>query len=1152
MIITIAGLVISSTPPALYSSQAHGSSREGTLPGPAPGNSANGTATTRARAAYGELPMRFESNQGQFDAQVKYAARGAGYSLWLTGDQTLIALSADAQNTPTTAWQDQKLQRKQPSKPGETGTAVIRMTLVNATRAASVSGENELPGRSNYFIGNDPTRWRAGVISYSHVIYKNVYRGVDLVYYGNGHELEYDFKVAPGANPAAIAIQLEGASRLRLDQKGELVIGAGEQEFRQRKLVAYQESAGKRIKVSARYVLSGKNKVSFALGRYDHRKSLVIDPVLAYSTYLGGTNNESINAIAIDSWGNAYLTGSTSSSNFPVVNPIGSFNNFGTYAFVSKLNSMGSALIYSSYISGNPNENASSSTGLGITMDVAGNVYVTGQTNGFNFPTTPGAFQSTNHGYTDAFALKLNDSGSALIYSTFLGGLYEDSGKGIAVDAGGSAYVTGQTVSVDFPMANAMQAMMSGYQDAFVTKLNSTGTSLVYSTYLGGREKESGNGIAVDSSGNAYVAGGTSSDDFPTANAFQPSFRGRGAFQSTDGAANWAAVSNSFPFTTAASAVVVDPKNSSTLYIGTYDRGPYKSTDGGVSWFAIHNGIADLTSLGFPGFYNPINDLEIDRNTPTTLFAAVYGNGVLKSTDSGNTWTQKAGFLATSVKINPANSANVYHTDFTYGFYHSEDGGETWDQYFQISPTNQIQTCAVAPTNPTTVYAGTIQGGLFRLGGNGGSQSLIGNPIHAIAVDPTNPAIVYVAATTGMFKSTNSGDSWTQINNGLVFNGITSPMVSLAIDPQTPNTIYAGSTGLFFKSTNGGATWVQQAGLPTAYMFDIAIDNNATSHLYVALNIVDDAFVSKVNNAGSALIYSTYIGGQDIDDALGIALDSARNAYVCGTSYSTSIDEIVSAFPRRGRSDAFAMKLSSAGALNYFSYIGGSGGEQGKSIAIDSADNSYVVGNTSSSDLPTTAGAIPVAGGSCTNCTHAFVTKLNQQGTTILYSSYLGGNPDPPSVSAFRENGNAIAIDRYSGIYVVGQAFSTNFPVTPGAFDMTQSGSGDGFVTKLEPFDFCIQDDLVQGNVVLVNAQTGDYRFCCGGVQIASGRGTLTIKGSSGAIDQVKGVRSVHIQWDMSANKNEGAGSAIVQSSSNRTACQITDSRLSGNSCVCQ
>lgn len=1049
-VVVIAGLVSGTTLPTRSIDRASASSPATRPLTPEPFGKENEMARARVGSVYGRLPMRFEGNQGQFEAKVKFAARGADYALWLTGDQAVMTLSPGDHTAPAVKTaRGLSDDEKQAAPAAKSKAAIIRMKLVGANHHASVSGEDELPGRGNYFIGNDPRNWHRDVRGYSRVICKSVYRGVDLVYYGNGGELEYDFKVAPGADTAAIGIRYEGAKKLSVDTAGDLVIATTVGELRQRRPVAYQQDAGERRLVAARYVLRGDYQVSLKLGAYDHKRPLVIDPVLAYSTYLGSSGSDDISGIAVDSLGNAYVTGHTSSTTFPNTGTIGGTNR---PLFVSKLKPDGSGLVYSTLISGFPGPFPGTSSGLAIAVDKNGNAYVTGQTDSASFPTTAGAFQAAVHGGNDAFVLKLTADGSSLAYSTCLGGMYEDAGKGIAVDALGCAYITGRTESQDFPTANPLQITMNGVQDGFVSKLNETGTALVYSTFFGGRERETGNGIAVDASGNTYVTGGTSSDDFPTANALQSSFQGRGAFSSSDGGASWEAVSNSFPFTTSVTALAIDPLNSSVIYIGTDGRGLYKTTNGGSSWNAINNGIPDYTSQGFPGFYNPIRDLEIDRNNPMILFAGTYLSGLFKSTDGGNSWTPKGFFIVSSVKIDPTDSAIVYFADSSHGFMQSTDGGETWDQYTTISPSNRFQAAAVAPTMPPTVYAGTVNGGIFVFHGSPGAanQALLGKVIQAIAVDPANPTIAYAATGSGMFKSTNSGVTWTAINEGMLYHGVNAPSVlSVAVDPSSSNTVFAGTTGFVFKSTNGGSTWTQQAGLPVALMYDIAIDANATSHLFVAENIVDDAFISKISGNGSVLNYSTYLGGLDVDDGFGIAVDKSRNIYVTGYSYSTSIQGVTSILPRQGISDAFAMKLGATGILSYFTYIGGSDGEQGSSIAIDPAGNSYVVGSTTSNDFPTTPEAIPVPGGACSFCTHGFVTKLNPTGTTFLFSSYLGGNPASNSVGAFQDVASTVAVDSSAAFYVAGHTFADSFPVTAGAFDTSYNSLGDGFALKL-------------------------------------------------------------------------------------------------------
>ncbi|MEN3332726.1 MAG: hypothetical protein V7641_2091 [Blastocatellia bacterium] len=1161
MLFILTGLLNWTLLPISSAARASAEARAATASSPALNPPISETTQARVRAAYGELPMYFESNQGQFDGRVKFAARGAGYALLLTGDEALLSLHSGDRNAPAAEAMGHELaQEKSPTTAPETKAAVIRMKLVNANRAASVRGEEELPGRSNYFVGNDPAKWRTAVSHYARVTYKSVYRSVDLVYYGNGRELEYDFKLAAGADPAAIRLRFDGAKRLRLDATGELVISTESGDVRQHKPLAYQEVSGKRRQVAARYVLRGNHQVSFALARYDRRQPLVIDPVLSYSTYLGGTNSDRVNGIAVDAAGNAYLVGTTLSTNFPASHSIGLSNFMMRPLFVVKMNAAGNALIYSTLISGMESDasSSSSSSGQAIAIDAAGNAYVTGETTAYNFPTTPGAFQtvkgqSEGGGPLESFALKLNPNGSALVYSTYLGGGYDDSGKGIAVDATGHAYITGQTRSPDFPTANAMQPTMGATQDAFVTKLNATGTALVYSTYLGGGENESGNGIAIDAAGNAYVAGGTSSSDFPTANALQPGYRGRGAFTSSDGGNNWTAVSDAFPITTSITAVAIDPANSSVVYIGTDTHGSFKSTNGGSSWTAINNGVPDATDFGFPGLYFTVNDLEIDHNNPATLFAGVTFNGVLRSTDGGNSWIKELGNSVTSVKIDPTNSAMVYAAGINNGLYQSTDSGQSWDDYGSDFHLNSgVRSLAIAPTNPSTLYFGTETRGLWRVGG-GNPPGPLPFPIStlylSLAIDPTTPTTIYAGtANGGLFKSTNGGNSWAAMNNGLQ-NGLgIFPITSLAIDPQSPSTVYAGTIGGLFKSTNGGGNWTPlRAGLTTTRTSDIAIDTQATSHLYIGAKIADDAFVAKLNAAGSALAFSTYLGGLDTDDGFGIAVDAASNVYVAGTTYSTDIQSVNSARPFAGNSDAFVLKLSATGGPAYFTTIGGSSYEQSSALAIDPAGNASITGNTSSADFPITSETIPVVGGSCPDCIQAFVTKLNTAGTTLLYSTYLGGNAlDPGGIGTLRAKGNTIAVDSGGSIYVAGQTVATNFPVTAGAFDPTYNGAGDGFVTKLGSFDICMQDET-NGNLLQFNSTNGDYRFtnCRKGI-VYTGKGTVTVRGCKTTLT----ARAANQTLTALANTCSRMASAelVVQGKS----LTITDQDMANNTCGCK
>jgi len=538
-------------------------------------------ANARLGESYGKLPLQFEANRGQTHKDVHFLSRGPGYSLYLTAGEAVLVLTepnADAKRTARTKVQ--------------TNPVALRMRLVGAASKPQVTGLDELPGKGNYFIGRDRSKWRTNVPTYAKVHYREVYPGIDLVYYGNQRQLEYDFVVAPGANPKKIVLGFRGADKLEIDAEGNLVLHTAGRDIHQHKPVIYQEIDGVRREIAGSYVRKGANRVGFEVAAYDTRQPLVIDPVvLSYSTFLGGSSNgptcgcghDQASAVAADSDGNAYVTGKTDSLDFPITS--GAFRtvrSFGKDVFVTKLNSIGSALVYSTYLGGNDFDagngiavdtdgnayvtgltrstnfpttagafqpalgngfgfvtklDATGSTlvystylgagaqGAGIAVDPQGNAYVTGQTGSTTFPTTPGAFQPVfGGGPVDAFVMKLNPAGSGLVYSTYLGSSDIDFGSGIAVDTSGNAYVTGVANSTDFPTTpGAFQPASRGSNDAFVTKLNPDGSALVYSTYLGGNGGDSGAGIAVDADGNAYVTGGTTSTDFPTTlGAFQP------------------------------------------------------------------------------------------------------------------------------------------------------------------------------------------------------------------------------------------------------------------------------------------------------------------------------------------------------------------------------------------------------------------------------------------------------------------------------------------------------------------------------------------------------------------------------------------------------------------------------------------------------
>ncbi len=453
-------------------------------------------------SAYGRLPLSFEKNRGQSDRRVSFVSRGSGYALGLTERGAMLSLARGSVDGPH----------------GARSPAVLGMGFVGGRIGAPLVASGRLAGRTNYLVGKDHRRWHTGVPSYSRVSYRGVWSGVDVSFYGNQRRLEYDFVVRPGADPGRIALRFSGARGVRLDRRGDLVVGVRGGTVRELAPRAYQRIAGVRRAVASRYVVLAGGRVAVRVGGYDHRRALVIDPALSYATYLGGSGVEYGARITVDASDNAYVAGYTTSVNFPVTAGAAQTLGRGGDAFVAKLNAAGTALVYSTYLGG-----SSADGGFGVKVDANGNAYVTGYTISPDFPTTLGASQMVFGGGVDQFVSKLNASGSGLIYSTFLGGTSIGRSTGIAVDASGSAYVSGETSSSTFPTTvGAAQTTNAGNTDAFVSKLNPTGTALVYSTFLGGAGDDLATGIGIDDTGNAYVSGYTTSTNFPaTAGAVQ-------------------------------------------------------------------------------------------------------------------------------------------------------------------------------------------------------------------------------------------------------------------------------------------------------------------------------------------------------------------------------------------------------------------------------------------------------------------------------------------------------------------------------------------------------------------------------------------------------------------------------------------------------
>ena len=680
----------------------------------AAGQELDPASQAKVQAAYARLPLAFEANQGQADKKVKFLSRSSAYRLFLSSTEAVFQWRHGGfrkEKPATSAKRSESIPgtQKSQSTPSEIDSpelVALSLKLAGANQAPQMEGLDQLRGKSHYFTGNDFRQWHAAVPTYAKVRYRSVYPGIDVVYYGNQQQLEYDFIIAPGSDPKRIVLSFEGATntrggvRLRLDANGDLLVRAGEAELRQFKPVVYQESDGIRRTIAGRYVLKGRRQAGFELGDYDHSKPLVVDPVISYfSTGLG----EGGGRIAFDPAGNAYLTGTN------VTCRPNRFSNYNPCldAFVAKLDPSGTEVLSRTYLGG-----SRSDSGADIAIDEAGNLYLTGVTSSADFPTTPGAFQSIYLGGTcknlgvtpttrpceDLFIAKLNPTGTELIYSTYLGGSSSEYASGIALDVLGNAYVTGATRSTNFPTTQGSFQIIPGSgacsdaelctSDAFVVKLNSSGTELLYSTYLGGVGFDWCSGIAVDSDGNAHVAGGTYSDDFPTTpGAFQVgnSFvsklnaTGTAVLYSTRFGSALDAAQNVLAGTTTAIALDLDGNAYLTGYTSSSD---FPTTPGAFQSVCNSNGsnYFDLADA----FVTKLNTTGTEIVYSTCLGGRNFEDGVAISVDSaGNAYvagrTASADFPTTegadqagsevetwggafATKLNSTGSALVYST----------------------------------------------------------------------------------------------------------------------------------------------------------------------------------------------------------------------------------------------------------------------------------------------------------------------------------------------------------------------------------------------------------------------------------------------------------------------------------------------------------
>jgi len=461
------------------------------------------------------MPLTFTENQGQWDSKVLYRSDAGNATVWFTKEGVTYQFTRRIPPEPIPY-------APRFAEQGGAGDAFETMTLkadfVNGNPTPAVSGKDLMEYKCNYFLGNDPQKWRTDVPNYDVITYKEIYPGIDLQYYGNTQRMEYDFVVSPGADPSQICIHYEGAKSLSVDEDGQLVIETEWGSVTELKPVVYQTRGSERCSILGEYVILGESSFGFKLsGEYNPQLALMIDPQVAFSTYLGGTSSDYGNGVAVDGAGSAYVCGTSYSTDFPLTP--GAYDTTSDVSngniFITKFSSAGNSLIYSTLLGGSGYEWPDD-----MDIDSSGSAFVTGYTYSSDFPTTPGAIDNIYNANQDIFVVRLSSAGDSLIYGTYYGGSSSESGYGIAATGDGHAVLTGYTYSNDFPIANAFDESPNGGSDAFVAKFTPAGDSIIFSTYYGGSGYEESWDIAIDDLGFVSVVGYTYSTNIPTMNAY--------------------------------------------------------------------------------------------------------------------------------------------------------------------------------------------------------------------------------------------------------------------------------------------------------------------------------------------------------------------------------------------------------------------------------------------------------------------------------------------------------------------------------------------------------------------------------------------------------------------------------------------------------
>lgn len=862
-----------------------------------------------ARGAYGHLPMAFEPNLGQTDPRVKFMARGSKYGLFLTNHEAVLSLS---HNSP------------------------VQMSLVESNPNAEVAGTDALPGKSNYLIGKDPSRWHRDIPQFARVRYSQVYPGIDLVYYGKQGALEYDFQVAPGADPGRVALKFDGTDKLRLDPNGDLVLGANGGDMRLEAPRVYQTVGGEQKPVEGKFVLLAKQQVGFEIGAYDRSRELIIDPVLSYSTFLGGSGTESGEvAVVSDSALNAYVAGTTTSGDFPI--PTASMTV--PSAFQSCLDD----------------------------------------------PTQPQPTTCTAATNSDAFIAKLNPSGTALVFATYLGGSGNDSAAGIAIDSGLNVVITGTTGSNDFPVANAFQAAQGTASDhVFVSKVDSAGHSLLYSTYLGGSGSESAAGVAVDFRNKIYVIGTTNSPDFP----HTPD-----AFQTAPKATQQVFVSKIDASTSSTASLVY------STYFGGGDPASGTVTAGGIA-VDRNNGvyITGYTNFQHTGG-NPATDFPI-LNASQSCLNAPPTNPPPAPCPAGGTK-----FDAFVAKLNPTaaiGSHLIYSTYFggtddDLGLAIAVDSGGSAYITGRTSSGDIPQPTVAGTTTTTTVP--------FQQCLGAGSAP---NPVSPATCPGATGTDAYLAKINFSTTTTTTAPETVGYFSYLGGSG-TDEGDAITVDPNT--------------STIGAGAYI--TGVTNSADFPV---------LHVpagrgSLSGGNDAFVTRIDPAATTQTantdFSFYLGGSAQDAGTGISVDASGGVYVAGSTASGNFPTTTGALQGtlNGSSDAFVTKLGPAANLSMTATASpttpiGVGGQETFTFTITNLGD-FVQGATVVVNMPDTdtASAVSISGTGCgaigtptITCTLGPIATTTTTSTSQVISVIVAPKShEPPFSFPFHVSANIVS-----------------------------------------------------------------------------------------------------------------------------------------------